>query len=152
MITFITLLYHMCQVGTMADRADTYIWEFTCGHETVGGNECVNACQVCGERDLRRKTRVSAYDTRTARTAPVTTEELHRAGKQLARQGDSAKLLGKLIIAERDFLAASVEVWREIDRLSEKPGGYRGLDSSTDLRIAEREAWERYRRLLDAVA
>ncbi len=54
----------------------------------------------------------------------------------------------ELFIAEREFLAASVAVWREIDRLSDKPGGYKGLDASTDLRITERAAWDRYRRLL----
>ena len=48
--------------------------------------------------------------------------------------------------AEREFLAASVAVWREIDRLSAEPGGYRGLDESTALRRTERAAWERYRK------
>lgn len=44
-----------------------------------------------------------------------------------------------------DFLEASVDVWREVDRLSAEPDGYRGLDASTELRQREREAWERYR-------
>lgn len=50
--------------------------------------------------------------------------------------------------AEREFLEASVAVWREIDRLTEA-GPYKGLDASTDLRIRERQAWERYRAELD---
>jgi hypothetical protein len=51
--------------------------------------------------------------------------------------------------AEKAFLDASVAVWREIDRLRAEPGGYRGLDQSTDLRRRERAAWEKYRAVLD---
>jgi hypothetical protein len=51
-----------------------------------------------------------------------------------------------------EFLAASVAVWREIDRLSAEPGGYRGLAGGTDLRVRERAAWEAYRAVLDAPA
>lgn len=52
---------------------------------------------------------------------------------------------------EREFLAASIAVWREIDRLSDGPGGYQGLDASTALRQRERAAWEAYRAILDSV-
>ncbi len=51
--------------------------------------------------------------------------------------------------AEREFLAASIAVWRQIDQSTAQMGGYRGLDASTDLRIAERRAWEKYRQVLD---
>lgn len=51
--------------------------------------------------------------------------------------------------AERAFLDASIEVWREIDRLSAEPGGYQGIDASTELRQRERAAWITYRNLLD---
>jgi hypothetical protein len=51
--------------------------------------------------------------------------------------------------AEREFLAASVAVWREIDRLAAQPGGYSGLDASTELRRRERAAWEAFRAVLD---
>jgi hypothetical protein len=54
--------------------------------------------------------------------------------------------------AEREFLAASIAVWREIDRRSAEPGGYRGMDEGTTLRIRERAAWEAYRDVLDADA
>lgn len=54
--------------------------------------------------------------------------------------------------AERAFLDASIEVWREIDRLSAEPEGYRGLDQSTALRERERAAWEQYRAALDGRA
>jgi hypothetical protein len=39
-----------------------------------------------------------------------------------------------------------------VDLLKERPGGYQGLDSSTELRIRERAAWDAYRRYLDAEA
>lgn len=52
--------------------------------------------------------------------------------------------------AEREFLDASIAVWREIDRLSAQPGGYPGLPPETDLRQRERAAWEAYRAELDA--
>jgi hypothetical protein len=44
---------------------------------------------------------------------------------------------------ERDFLDASIAVWREIDK------GGPPLDSSVELRKVERAAWERYRAILD---
>lgn len=47
--------------------------------------------------------------------------------------------------AEREFLAASVAVWEEIERLTEENGTYPGLPQSTELRQRERAAWERYR-------
>jgi hypothetical protein len=46
---------------------------------------------------------------------------------------------------EQEFLDASIAVWREIDRLSAVPGGYRGLHPTTDLRLRERAAWEELR-------
>ena len=55
-----------------------------------------------------------------------------------------------LMSAEREFLIASVAVWREIDRLSGDE--YRGIEITKEgvaLRRREREAWERYRELLD---
>ncbi len=53
--------------------------------------------------------------------------------------------------AERAFLDASIEVWREIDRL-EAEGPYPGIPSSTASRERERAAWVAYRDLLDAHA
>lgn len=52
--------------------------------------------------------------------------------------------------AMTEFLDASVAVWREIDRLSTLPEGYKGLPPDTDLRIRERVAWEKYKAMLDA--
>lgn len=57
-----------------------------------------------------------------------------------------------VVDAEKEFLAASVAVWREIDRLSSLPEGYKGLPPDTDPRIREQAAWERYRSILDAAA
>lgn len=54
--------------------------------------------------------------------------------------------------AEREFLNASIAVWREIDRLSESPEGYKGLDASTELRRRERAAWEKYKASLTTPA
>jgi hypothetical protein len=59
---------------------------------------------------------------------------------------------GPLAEARDDFLAASVAVWREIDRLDAGPYGYHPVHMSVELRKAERAAWERYRDLLDARA
>lgn len=56
-----------------------------------------------------------------------------------------------LVAAGREFVRASVAVWREIDALSQQPGGYHGLDSSTELRRKEAAAWESYRDLLKNV-
>lgn len=53
---------------------------------------------------------------------------------------------------EKEFLAASVAVWREIDRLSALPEGYQGLPQSTDPRKRELAAWEAYRTTLDTAA
>jgi len=50
--------------------------------------------------------------------------------------------------ARDEFLAASVAVWREIDRLDAEPDGYHPTRMSVDLRKQERAAWERYRDLL----
>jgi hypothetical protein len=47
--------------------------------------------------------------------------------------------------ARDEFLAVSVRVWREIDRLSAEPNGYKGIEASHELRVRERKAWERYR-------
>ena len=65
-----------------------------------------------------------------------------------ARVGENRRLAGPLHAALDDFLAASVAVWREIDRLDAEPGGYHPVRMSVDLRKAERAAWERYRDLL----
>jgi hypothetical protein len=51
--------------------------------------------------------------------------------------------------AEAEFLAASIAVWREIDRLDAEPGGYHPIRMSVELRQRERAAWERYRATLD---
>ena len=49
----------------------------------------------------------------------------------------------------REFLMASVAVWREVDRQSAEPGGYRGISPGTALRKRERTAWEAYRSVLN---
>jgi hypothetical protein len=49
------------------------------------------------------------------------------------------------------FLAASIAVWREIDRLDAEPDGYHPIRMSVELRQRERAAWERYRDHLDGV-
>lgn len=59
-----------------------------------------------------------------------------------------------LFLAERKFLAASVAVWREIDKHIDDEGRYkRGvpttLTTDAELRRVEREAWQQYRRFLD---
>ena len=51
--------------------------------------------------------------------------------------------------AEAAFLAASIAVWREIDRLDSEPGGYHPTRMSVELRERERAAWKRYRDLLE---
>jgi hypothetical protein len=51
--------------------------------------------------------------------------------------------------AQAEFLAASVAVWREIDRLDSRPEGYHPTAMDLELRKRERAAWERYRDLLD---
>jgi hypothetical protein len=58
-------------------------------------------------------------------------------------------LAGFLAAAEAEFLAASVAVWREIDRLDAEPDGYHPVRMSVELRQRERSAWQRYR---DALA
>lgn len=62
-----------------------------------------------------------------------------------------------LFLAEREFLAASVAVWREIDKHTDRKGVYVGgfpeqLKHDSELRRVEREAWYRYKRLLDIAA
>ena len=52
--------------------------------------------------------------------------------------------------AEAEFIAASVAVWREIDRLDANPGGYHPIKMSVELRERERAAWNRYRDLLES--
>lgn len=47
--------------------------------------------------------------------------------------------------AQAAFLAASIAVWQEIDRLDAGPGGYHPTRMSAELRQREREAWSRYR-------
>ena len=54
----------------------------------------------------------------------------------------------QLELAEAEFLAASIAVWREIDRLDAEPDGYHPMRMSVELRQAERRAWERYRDLI----
>jgi len=51
--------------------------------------------------------------------------------------------------AQDVFLAASIAVWREIDRLDSRPEGYHPTAMDTELRKWERAAWERYRDLMD---
>ena len=60
--------------------------------------------------------------------------------------------------AEREFIEASVAVWREIDKASALASaagiGYAGIEDyehGIALRKAERQAWERYRDLLSGV-
>ena len=65
-----------------------------------------------------------------------------------ARVGENRRLAAPLHAARDDFLAASVAVWREIDRLDAEPEGYHPVRMSVDLRKTERAAWERYRDLL----
>lgn len=48
-----------------------------------------------------------------------------------------------------EFLWASEEVWREVDRL-EAEGPYSGIPMDSDLRQRERAAWERWKAVLDA--
>ena len=50
--------------------------------------------------------------------------------------------------AREEFLAASMAVWREIDRLDAEPERYHPVRMSVELRKRERAAWERYRDLL----
>ena len=55
--------------------------------------------------------------------------------------------------AEKEFLEASIAVWRELDAISAKPEGYTSataLNASSELRKREQVAWERYRAELDA--
>lgn len=54
----------------------------------------------------------------------------------------------EMVRVEREFLAASVAVWREVDRL-EAEGPYPGIPPETDLRQRERAAWEAYRAVVD---
>jgi len=56
--------------------------------------------------------------------------------------------VSELEAAEAEFLAASIAVWREIDRLDAEPEGYHPMRMSVELRQAERRSWERYRNLL----
>lgn len=50
----------------------------------------------------------------------------------------------------REFVEASVAVWRAIDGLTESQDGhYSGLPPETDPRIRERAAWEAYKAVLD---
>lgn len=55
----------------------------------------------------------------------------------------------ELGMAEREFLVASVAVWREIDRLDSRPEGYHPTAMDIELRQRERAAWIRYRDLRD---
>lgn len=55
-------------------------------------------------------------------------------------------------MAEREFLAASVAVWRAIDAAIANDPPYKGLEvteEGRELRIREREAWDLYRSFLD---
>ncbi len=66
------------------------------------------------------------------------------------RTDSSCPRHGRAIKAARaEFLAASVAVWREIDRLDAEPGGYHPVSMSAGLRQRERAAWAAYRALLD---
>ena len=46
--------------------------------------------------------------------------------------------------AVKDFLDASIAVWREIDRLM-TIGPYPGIPMAADLRLTEKLAWERFK-------
>ncbi len=59
-------------------------------------------------------------------------------------------MLAGVAAVQAEFLAASEEVWREIDRLDAEPSGYHPARMSVELRQRERAAWNRYRDLLDA--
>jgi hypothetical protein len=52
--------------------------------------------------------------------------------------------------AEREFLDASIAVWRELDKRVPYTSA-NALDASTELRKRERVAWERYRSALEKV-
>ena len=66
-----------------------------------------------------------------------------------ASERQTAALPRDLLVAERQFLIASTNVWHEIDILSRREGGYQGLPQSTLLRQHEKAAWEAYRDLMD---
>lgn len=70
-------------------------------------------------------------------------------GERFVLVDDDTRATGERSIAEREFIEASVAVWREIDRLSELPEGYKGLAPETDPRKRELAAWESYRAELD---
>jgi len=61
-----------------------------------------------------------------------------------ANSGEPAALAA----ARAAFTDAAAAVWREIDRLDSRPGGYRSAEMDVVLRRRERAAWERYRALL----
>lgn len=64
--------------------------------------------------------------------------------------GRMTALQRDLLVAERQFLIASTNVWHEIDRLTRaNDGSYPGLPQDTDLRQYERETWDAYRDLMD---
>ena len=74
-------------------------------------------------------------------------------GETYDRERDSwtRRPAGDDLAAARDvFLAASIAVWREIDRLDAEPEGYHPVRMSVELRKTERAAWEKYRDLLDS--
>jgi hypothetical protein len=121
-------------------------------------------CEVCsafhgGDSRPRRKSYITDDGRCWNCASPDTDETCPVCGaEQPAWVADQGASLGSeedaiREFAEREFVDASVAVWREIDRLSSAPEGYRGLHSSTSLRKREKAAWERYRDIvLDGVA
>jgi hypothetical protein len=80
---------------------------------------------------------------------PASGTDAQAAARIVAAYGPSSGQFDALIAeAREEFLAASVAVWREIDRLASRPEGYHPTAMDAELRKRERAAWERYRDLL----
>lgn len=128
----------------------------------VGSNECLlcgpvaavppvtppdAAMRAAEERDLL------AWGIANAATrAGIIDGSLPLIGPQLLMLCDDLATAAQRTPEEREFVDASIAVWREIDRLSALPGGYKGLPPETDPRKRELAAWERYRTVLDTPA
>jgi hypothetical protein len=120
----------------------------------AGGKEALLA-------DIEHLRRTVAYDyppesirvlEKQVHRAEIHYREAWRERERLYREAAPAPAAAARLTAEREFLDASIAVWREIDRRQREPGsGYTGLSAATDLRRRERAAWERYRdEVLDA--